>query len=194
MSVVRTPQHKAHLAAIEERLPEKKVEHVVSVTEFFLSFAAGIDVGEEQAIQSGLLHDLCRKLDDDTLLARARDYGLAVPREWKERPVMLHGPVAAEEARRDFGVEDDAVYEAIYWHTTGRAGLGRVGQGLFLADFAEPLRKYPEAAEARTILEGQGFDRALLYAVQGKLTMGKKKGSRTPDTEAFYAWLIKTLQ
>ena len=94
----------------------------------------------EASIAAGLLHDLCKGMGASDMLEAARRYGIALTDAQRSNPGLLHGPLAAKECRRALGIRDDAVYEAIYWHTTGHPGLGPLALALYLADFAEPLR------------------------------------------------------
>ena len=41
-----------------------------------------------------------------------------------------------------FGV-DDAVYRAIYWHTTGHPNMTKLEKIIYLADYIEPSRDFP---------------------------------------------------
>ena len=38
---------------------------------------------------------------------------------------------------------DDAVYEAIKWHTTGKANMTLLEKVIYLADYIEPSRDFP---------------------------------------------------
>jgi len=67
--------------------------------------------------------------------------------------------------------------------------LGRLGQALYFADFAEPSRAYPEAQTARQRLEFKGFDAALRYVAEKKIFFLEKKNVIDPATGAFYRWL-----
>jgi predicted HD superfamily hydrolase involved in NAD metabolism len=140
-------------------------------------------------VTAALLHDACRAWDNETLLARAREYALPISPAQHAKPNLLHGPVAAEEARRDLAIDDPDIYEAIYWHTTGRPGMGRLAQALYVADFSEPNRKYPEAAIARHLLQEQGLDAALRYVAEQKSGHLAKKEIVDPATAEFLAWL-----
>ena len=51
-----------------------------------------------------------------------------------EVPVLLHGPVGAEILRRECGVGDLEILEAVHWHSTFNRGLGPVAKIAFLAD------------------------------------------------------------
>jgi predicted HD superfamily hydrolase involved in NAD metabolism len=188
MPVARAACARLYLARLRETLPEKRLSHCIFTAEYLSSYAETIGVDHDEAVAAGLLHDLCRDMSKPELLACARELRLPVSEEALKKPVLLHGPVAAERCRTEFGISD-AVYEAIYWHTTGRPGLGMLGQGLCLADFAEPMRKYPEAAEARARLRSNGFSDAMLYVAEQEVEFSKKHDVADPNSMAFYIWL-----
>jgi predicted HD superfamily hydrolase involved in NAD metabolism len=188
MPVARAACARLYLARLRETLPEKRLSHCIFTAEYLSSYAESIGVEHDEAVAAGLLHDLCRDMGKSDLLAAARALRVPVSDEALKKPVLLHGPVAAERCRSEFGISD-AVYEAIYWHTTGRPGLGTLGQGLCLADFAEPMRKFPEAAEARDILRKSGFAAAILYVAEKEVEFSKKHEVADPNSMAFYLWL-----
>lgn len=189
MPIVRLPRHKEFVHLLRRDLPAAKASHSIFVAEYLSSFAEGIGLDHDEAVTAGLLHDLCRTLDDQTLLSRAAAYELPISDEQRAHPNLLHGPVAAELCRRELGIEAAPVYEAIYWHTTGKPGLCRLGQALCVADFAEPARRYPEAAQARELLRKEGFDEALFFVAQQKLAFIQKKHISSPMAEGFFLWV-----
>ncbi len=183
MPITRCARSREYLAAIRERLKEGRVTHCVFVAEFFSSFAPGIGVDHDEAVTVGLLHDYCRDLTGEELLAEARRLGLPLGEAQLQRPVLLHGPVAAALCGERFGLSE-AAKEAIAWHTTGRPGLGPLGQGLIVADFAEPGRRYPEAAQTREILRREGFRAALMHVARQKVLLSRAKEYADPNTAA----------
>lgn len=189
-SATRFAEQESILPILRKRLPEKTVLHSLSVAEFMLQLAPLAGVEYRQALLAGLLHDSRKATPNDRLLALAEEYGIAITELQRSQPKMLHGPVAAEESVRRFGA-DAEVYEAIYWHTTGRPGLCRTGIALYLADFAEPRRERDFAARAREILLRDGFMPAVCYAAKSKLEYVRTKSKVDPSTEAFYEWLVK---
>jgi predicted HD superfamily hydrolase involved in NAD metabolism len=180
------PRYKALL---RERLPEKRLLHTLSVAQqaLLIGQVAGLDPAELET--AGLLHDICRTLDNTAMLQRAMEYEIPLNDFTIDHPMLLHGPVAAEYCRRALGVENDAIYQAIYWHTTGCPHLGRLGQALYMADFSEPLRSYPEAAAMREVFAHDGFDAALLYTARKKVEFAQKKAKFHPASQAFLAWI-----
>jgi len=191
VALLKTARAEEFLELIHARLPKKTLRHSVSVAEFMASFATEAGITEEQAETAGVLHDYSKGSTGEELLEAAESYGIEVSKVQRSAPGLLHGPVAAEACRRTLGVTDPAIYDAIYWHTTGRRGLGRLGLALYVADFAEPLRERPEAEEARAILAADGFYEALRYVADRKLKHIRTKALVDPVSEDFHAWLLE---
>ena len=177
------------LALLHKRLRARTVRHSISGANYAADLAAALGMDPKPAFLAGLLHDLGKAHKSKELLARAARYGIPLSGVWKEKPKLLHGPVAAEECRRELGIEEEAIYEAIYWHTTGCPGLGPVALVLYIADYAEPLREHPEAAQARAVFSSEGFLATLRYVASNKLRYVRSKPPVDPHTEAFHHWL-----
>src|SRR5699024_3958215 len=60
---------------------------------------------------------------------------------------LWHGPVAAHIVQDDFKIENEHIFNAIYFHTTGRACMTIVELILFVADYIEPARTFPGVEE-----------------------------------------------
>jgi len=188
MPVAKMPQAKEYLRRMRERLTDDKVSHCVFTAEYLSSFAPSLGIDHDESVTAGLLHDFCRDLSKEEMLEQARYYRLPLSESQMQKPSLLHGPVSAEVCKQEFGVSED-VYQAIYWHTTGRPGLEMLGQALYVADFAEPTRKFHEAAQAREIVRRKGFDDAVLYVAEMKLAFCRNKEVIDPNTQAFLIWL-----
>ncbi len=194
MPVIKTARYKEFLQLLRKRLPDNKVSHCVFVAEYLASFADKINIDHDAAVTAGLLHDLHRITVPEELFEIADRYQIPISTEQRENPVLLHGPVAAVVCRNELNIDDEDVYEAIYWHTTGRPKFCRLGQALYLADFSEPKRKYPEAAQARELLRKQGFDAALQYVIETRNNYIQERiGAMHPDSYAFQLWVKQEL-
>jgi HD superfamily phosphohydrolase YqeK len=191
--ITQTRRAKEFVHLLRNRVAGETASHCIFTAEFAASYADQAGITNDQAVTAGLLHDLWRGADDAALLEAAAKYGITVTEAQGFQLGLLHGPVAAEECRRELAIEDPEVYEAIYWHTTARPGFGRVGLALYVADFAEPSRRFPEAREARALLRAKGFHAALKYVATKKLEHVRTKPHVDPITEAFHAWLNQVL-
>ena len=91
-------------------------------------------------------------------------------------------------ARCSFG-DPDEVYEAIFWHTTGKADMTTLEKILYVADYMEPNRTF-EGVERLRELAYQDLDRALLLGVE--TTVQEMKDRSLPvhkNTLQAQAWL-----
>ncbi len=119
-------------------LPEWLRGHIARVAQEARRLARlhELDPGRMQAAAWG--HDLYRAHSNAELLNAAAAFDIEPSPEEREAPILLHGPIAAAQAQRDWGVDDPEVLEAICWHTTGRADMSDLAVGLFVADKIEP--------------------------------------------------------
>ena len=73
-----------------------------------------------------------------------------------------------------------------YYHTTGRAGMSRMEKILYLADYIEPNRDFPEVEEMRA-LAYQDLDRAVaMGAALSIQEMQEKQYPLHPNTLECY--------
>ena len=77
---------------------------------------------------------------------------------------LLHAKTGAEIARDVFGV-DEEIYRAIWWHTTGHAGMTLLEKIIYLADYMEPTRDFPGVEELRKACY-EDLDKGLLMGLE----------------------------
>lgn len=176
---------------LEKNLSFDKIKHCISTANFAVKITLSLHQAEllEKVVISALLHDFCREWDKQVLIQKAIDYQIPISAVEEKHPVLLHGPISAMIVAQDLEITDNDVFEAIYWHTTGKAHWCLVGQILYLADFSEPLRDYPQATQARNILDTDGFVSALLYSAEERYELSKKKRDPSPYSLEFLTWL-----
>ena len=179
------------MEAVAGRLTPARFAHSRRVAELARRLAERYGYNGEKAFAAGLLHDLARDMDPSLLLQTARSFGIVEHKEEVLAPVVLHGPVAAALAERDFGVRDPEVLEAIAVHTTGSPRMGGVAQAVFVADALEPGRTYPGVEEGRRWAE-RDLRRAVVCVAGETLRYLEQNGMpvdpRTRETyEAFSA-------
>lgn len=189
-------EKKLHDAAVRllhsSFLSEKTHMHCIATAYYMEELAELVPLDPHEAWIAGLLHDICKARNEESLLASAEEYGIPINEAQRHKPKLLHGPVAAEKCRRALGISD-AIYEAIYWHTTGHPGLGPMGLALFFADFSEPLRSHANSVKAGIMLHEVGFKRALRFVADRKLEYILTKRYVDPETQAFHAWLTSVI-
>ena len=116
---------------------------------------AGKYGGEElvkKAVYAGLLHDC------------AKDY-----------PADMKRLLGAEVARREYGVEDEEILEAIRWHTTGKADMTVLDKIIFIADYIEPNRESFDGLEEARRLAYEDLDKAMKYILESTIEYVKAR-------------------
>jgi len=132
---------------LRENLTSERFAHTLGVAEQALRLAQihGEDI--ELAHLAGLLHDAAKELPSADMLRLAADHGVDVDEITAASPVLLHGHIGAVLARSKFGVNDEAVLNAMRSHTIGRPGMSTLEKILFVADVLDPGRDAEAVAE-----------------------------------------------
>jgi predicted HD superfamily hydrolase involved in NAD metabolism len=176
-------------AFARERLSAKRYGHTLRVAETAEDLARvhGHDPG--RARLAALLHDAARERSSEEFLDLARSWNLPFGEPERESPKLLHGPVAAELARRELGVRDEEVLEAVKEHTTGRPGMGPLSLVLYVADKIEPARDYPSVGRLR-LLAREDLRGAAAESLRRSIAHNEERGRPThPASLETLAWL-----
>ena len=125
---------------VRPRVSEKRFRHIEGVVEVARQLAHHTSNDVFLAELSGWLHDACKEVKDKELVVMARDFGLELDPILESYGHLLHGPVAAEVAKRELGVTNTEVYAAIAEHTLGAVPMSDLSKIAFLADCLEESR------------------------------------------------------
>ena len=179
-------------AFARERLSEKRYGHTARVAETVEDLARLHGLDPARARLAALLHDAARETAPEEFLRLAESWDLRIGEPERESPKLLHGPVAAELARRELGVEDEEVLGAVRDHTVGRAGMGPLAVALYVADKIEPSRDYPSVGRIRA-LAGQDLREAAAEALRRVVAHNEGRGRPVhPSSRAMLEWLDET--
>ena len=147
-------------AFARERLSDKRYDHTVRVADPAEGLARTHGLDPARTRLSALLHDAARETEPEEFLVLAEEWDLSVGEPERQSPKLLHGPVAAELARRELGVDDEEVLSAIRAHTVGAAGMGPLALALYVADKIEPARDYPSVQRIRDLARKDLYEAA----------------------------------
>ena len=128
----------------------RRLAHIAGCEEEAARLAVRWGADEEKMRRAAILHDCTKYLTREEHLEICDRY--AVPLEALERATdkLLHAKSGAALARHIFGQEPD-ICQAICYHTTARAGMSLEEKILYVADYMEPNRDFPEVAELRRL-------------------------------------------
>ena len=147
----------------------KRVPHVIGCCETAARLARRWGADEALAARAGILHDVTKALDQTAQLLLCEKYGIMTNAFEREHYKLLHSRTGAAVARHVFG-ECSAVYDAIYWHTTGKADMTLLEKILYIADYMEPNRSFDGVERLRALTETD-LDAALLLGFEMSITL-----------------------
>ena len=132
---------------------EKRVPHVLGTEKECLELA-GIfgmsDADREKLAFAALLHDITKSFTPEEHEAFAQSRRLCLPGANTDSPKTLHAVTGAYMAEELFPDDvDDTVFSAIRWHTTGKADMTLTEKLMYLADYIEPTRTFPDCVKLR---------------------------------------------
>ena len=182
------------IAKLQTMLDQKRFLHTLGVRETALELAALYQVNQEQAAIAALLHDCAKNLPFVILFEEAQKAGLLLKDIDYKVPQLLHGPVGAIIAHRDFGVADEAILQSIRVHTLGSINMSNLDKIIYIADMIEPSRKYQSVCELRE-LANLNLDKAILACFDASLHYVISSGflihPQTVDARNFLIWSKK---
>lgn len=166
----------------------KRIPHIKGTEEEAVRLAKRWGVDETLARRAAILHDCTKYLELDEQLALCSKYGVELD-ELEQRAVkLLHSKTGACIATHIFG-EDEQVYWAIFWHTTGKADMSMLEKVIYLADYIEPTRDF-DGVEPLRALAYEDIDKALLMGMNMTIEEMKQRGNPIHrNTQAARDWL-----
>lgn len=119
----------------------KRIAHVRGTEEEAVRLAERWGADPFDAAEAAILHDITKKLTLNEQLLLCEEYGIVTDTAEAGSEKLLHAKTGAALARARFGVSKQ-VYDAIRWHTTGRAGMTLLEKIIYMADYIEPNRDF----------------------------------------------------
>ena len=160
---------------LKERLSKKRYIHSVNVSEESVRLARLYGADAERAEFAGLMHDVCKELPAQEQYSLAVESGFSVCREELESRSLLHGIAGAYFIKKEFGVEDIDIINAIRFHTVGRAGMSRLEEIVYLADLISAERDYKDVDKMRKLVYSD-IEKAMLESFRFSIESVLKKG------------------
>ena len=175
-------------AASYSMVRAKRLAHIAGCESEAVRLARRWGENEEDARRAAILHDCTKYLELDEQLALCRRYGLPLDELEREAVKLLHSKTGAAVAKYIYG-ESDRVYDAIFYHTTGRGNMTLLGKILYVADYMEPNRDFPEVGEMRRLAYEDLDGAVVLGAELAMEEMREKNRVIHPNTLACWSSL-----
>ena len=154
LSVIVSPAVRGKLSGL---ISIKRLHHSVKTTEISILLAKKFRSNIRKAAIAGILHDCAKDLSRKKLRAIFRKNKIKPDAVTEKNPALWHclaGPIIA---RKEFGVRDREILDAIRFHTIGKKGMGKTAKILYVADYSEFAREYKPSKKIRAMINKKGI-------------------------------------
>lgn len=166
----------------------KRVPHIKGTEQEAALLARKNGADEEKARKAAILHDCTKYFPAEKQLSICEKCGILIDQIARENTGLLHAKSGAAIARQVFGMPED-ICSAIFWHTTGHAGMMLLEKIIYIADYAEPSRPYDWCAQLRAIVE-ENLDAGVLYGLNYSIRRNQEANKPVhPDGVAARDWM-----
>lgn len=175
------------LSGVKKYLTDERWRHTVGVAVMAAENCSRFRAYEIDAITAAALHDCAKYLSKDAEQLK----GFICP---KDVPApVIHQYSGAYVAEHTFGVKDEAVLNAIRYHTSGRENMSGLEKLIFLCDLLEEGRDYDGVESLRKAF-ARDIDEGLLIALDRQLNrLNSLGGAVYPLTRRAYEYLKENL-
>lgn len=153
---------------LKERIGINRYNHSLSVMYVAMELATKYGYDVEKAKIAGLLHDCAKYEDKANLLKKVTDFDIILDDVMIENIELIHGPLGAVIAEKEYNISDIEIINAIKFHTTGRENMTLLDKIIYLADYIEPGRRFPGVDKVRE-LSYVNIDKALVLALENTI-------------------------
>lgn len=130
----------SHTAKLKEQVSPALFTHIMGVCETAVALAKHHGVNETSAYIAALLHDWCKEYTTPELFQVGEAHGYTPDTFIVASMHICHGFLAAAMCPAIFGITDEAIIDAIRYHTVGRPNMSLLEKIVFIADATEPNR------------------------------------------------------
>lgn len=149
---------------IKKMTKETRFAHSKGVEKMAGELARHYGFDPDKAELAGLMHDCVKNLPTDEMLRLCDELGCELDWVTRNEPKLIHAPLGAYYSKKIFGIDDDEIFDAIYYHTTAKADMPMLTKIIYMADVVEPNRNYETVDELRK-LAFENIDLAILKAI-----------------------------
>ena len=178
---------------VQMRMSEKRFAHVLGVEEMAVGLAARNQVDVAKASIAALTHDYAKERPDDEMrfIIETQGFDLELLQYGNE---IWHGIVGAHLVKKELGIEDEEILQAIRVHTIGAPQMSELDKVLYVADYVEKNRTFPGVEEARR-LALKNVDQAVFYEMKQTLLylISKHHVIYPPALTAYNEWAKKAV-
>ena len=133
------------------RMSERRFTHTAEVEKMAMRIGQIYASDKLDILRAAaLLHDVTKELTTEEHLEILRDNGEEITTLDRLSPKTLHARSAVWTIKSEFlDFADDEVLSCVRWHTTGRANMTLCEKIIYLADYIDMSRRFPDCVALR---------------------------------------------
>ena len=179
-------QKQIFLDTVRCMLSGKRFRHSLRCANCAVELAELYKADQDKAWLAGLTHDVSRGQDQNIIKEWALlDKGFLTDYEKKYFNV-LHSYASAWYLRNELKVDDDAILNAVRFHTTGSPCMDDLAKVVFVADYLEPGREHMKKQDLDLLLT-LPLDRLVLTVLEAtRHYLDKENIPLAPESRELY--------
>lgn len=154
---------------LQSALSPGRFNHTLGVLETAIQLGHIYNIDEEKVKVSALLHDCAKDIPNTLKLRLCKEFHIPMDEVLLEDIELSHSFLGAEIAKREYGVKDEEILNAIKYHTTGRADMSVLEKVIYLADYIEPNRTLFKGLEEVRRYVTNDLDKAMEIALRNTI-------------------------
>jgi len=181
---------------IKEKLKndEERYIHSIGAREAAKKLAEDFGCDTQKAELAALLHDNAKCCKYEQLIKIIEENNFPIDEDIKNNRKIVHAYAGAFLAKKELGLEDENIFNAIMYHTTGRSNMSLLEKIVYLADKIETKTRPPEHFGKITsvLYETKSLDKAIMTSID--ITIRSLLDRKLPiNTQTIETWncLIK---
>ncbi|MBQ8228077.1 MAG: bis(5'-nucleosyl)-tetraphosphatase (symmetrical) YqeK [Clostridia bacterium] len=178
------------IEVIRDRLVESRFVHSLNVADSARDLAVIYGADADICYTAGLLHDITKNAPQEEHFNLFEKGNVILTQAENANHKLWHAMSGEQFIRQNTDIKNEEIWNAVRYHTTGRAGMSLVEKIIYIADFVSAERDYPDVDVMRA-LSVKSLDDAMLYSLRYTIPDLIKKGQTIhPDSVNLYNELI----
>lgn len=163
---------------LRAKVGSERYHHSLCVADEAKKLAKRYVEDENKAYVAGLLHDITKEFTEKDHFKLIKKYDVKLDEIELRTEKLWHAITAPLYIKEELKIEDEDILNAIRYHTTGRADMGKLEEIIFLADFISEDRKkeFKNVEEARDVAY-KNLEEGVLYELRYSIKSLIKKES-----------------
>lgn len=179
---------------VSQQLSAARMQHSRNVAKEAERLAKRYGANPQKARLAGILHDIMKEAPPEQQLKIIEGSGIMLTDVERGAPKLWHAMAGAIYIRDTLKLEDAEIFDAVRYHTTGRADMTPLEKVVFVADFTSEERDY-DGVDALRVAADISLEAAMLAGMVYTIAdLAEQQRPIHPDSLAAYNQIVLSLK